>query len=102
MSDGMYFFNDIKESEDFDGAIEVSGGKFKGENNFYQFQGLFSVVDHVLEGYALIKDKSTDTTSRIPLLIHNFNDNEFNLTIPINNQQIKIVFKKERERPLMR
>ena len=102
MSDGMYSFNEIRGQDIFSGIIQVSQGKFRGENDIYQYHGVFSIKDHVLQGSVIVKNKKTETLDHIPLSTSLDSEEEFKIVIDINGQRINLLCQKEQARPLMR
>jgi hypothetical protein len=102
MSDGMYFFKETLGHDSFSGVIEVSQGKLRGENDSYQYHGVFSIKDHILQGSILIKNKETQAVERIPLSGGVPEDNEFRIGIDINGKVINLLLQKQMSRPSMR
>jgi hypothetical protein len=100
MSDGMYTFNEIREQNNFTGTVQVSQGKFRGENDFYQYHGAFSIKNSILEGSIIIKNKKTEKMEHIPFST-SINNEEFKIVIDTNNMKINLLCHKQQQKPFL-
>ncbi len=102
MSDGLYEIENTLGLERISGTVKVRKGVFQGENDDFTYSGNFHIKDGELQGVLAVENKTTKRVEKIPLSARIQDDENFPVSLKIENKEISLMLRKEKHRPLMK